>query len=97
MLLKTEVIKRVNVDGSHGKIGLKSFPNFYGALTGIKFFYLQFYHCVYSDIFVPHSGAIAKMPFKGLTPEDILRSALKFEKAKEFKKAYRQRKKNFEN
>ncbi|XP_017493281.1 PREDICTED: uncharacterized protein LOC108381367 isoform X1 [Rhagoletis zephyria] len=75
MLLKIDVINELNVDGSHGKVGLKSFPNFYGALT----------------------GAIAKMPFKGLTPEDTVRSALKFEKAKYFKKAYRQKKKNFEN
>ncbi|XP_017465362.1 PREDICTED: uncharacterized protein LOC108358497 [Rhagoletis zephyria] len=43
------------------------------------------------------NGDTAKMPFKELTPEDTVRSALKFEKAKYFKKAYRQKKKNVEN
>ncbi|XP_049316754.1 uncharacterized protein LOC109579422 isoform X1 [Bactrocera dorsalis] len=72
LLLNKDVIASINVDGSHGKISLKSFPNFYASLT----------------------GAIAKLPFKGLSPEDALRKAIAFEKAKCFKKAYRQKKKN---
>ncbi|XP_017481301.1 PREDICTED: uncharacterized protein LOC108370485 [Rhagoletis zephyria] len=75
LLLNMDVIKALNVDGSHGKIGLKFFPNFYGTLT----------------------GAVAKMPFKGLSPEDTLRKAIKFEKARYFKKAYRQKKKTSES
>ncbi|XP_017474672.1 PREDICTED: uncharacterized protein LOC108365202 [Rhagoletis zephyria] len=75
LVLKTDVIVALNLDGSHGKIGLKKFPNFYTVLT----------------------GAVAKLPFKGSTPEEMLRKAIHFEKAKYFKKLYREKQKNKEN
>ncbi|XP_067628490.1 uncharacterized protein [Eurosta solidaginis] len=71
MLLNVDVINDLNMDGTHRKISLKSFPNLYSTLT----------------------GAIAKMPFKGLSPEDMVRKAINFEKAKFFKRVYRQKKK----
>ncbi|XP_036329511.1 uncharacterized protein LOC118741632 [Rhagoletis pomonella] len=69
LVIRSDVINAINVDGSHGKVGLKSFKNFYHTLT----------------------GAIAKLPLKGLTPEESLRKALQFEKSKYLKKIYRQK------
>ncbi|XP_036335213.1 uncharacterized protein LOC118745707 isoform X2 [Rhagoletis pomonella] len=70
-LLKIEVINQLNVDGSHGKVGLKSFPNFYGALA----------------------GAIAKMPFKGLTPETLSETHLNLKRQNFSKRHIDKRKK----
>ncbi|XP_067612990.1 uncharacterized protein [Eurosta solidaginis] len=69
LIIKTDVIIALNLDGTHGKIGLKSFPNLYSALA----------------------GAVSTLPFKGLTPEDMLRKGLQFSKSKHFKKLHRQK------
>ncbi|XP_036344444.1 uncharacterized protein LOC118753680 [Rhagoletis pomonella] len=71
LVLRTQLIHQINVDGSHGKVGLKKFPNFF---------------CVFT-------GAVSKLPFKGLTPEEIIRRTLQFEKAKQYKRIYREKKK----